>query len=90
LNRLVAYQRDVLAFAYVKEVPFTNNLAEQAIRGIKIKQKVAMCFRTLQGAKVFARLQAVMKMNAIGKQGMNVLQTLLDINYNKQALLKYT
>jgi hypothetical protein len=25
-----------------------------------------------------------------GKQGMNVLQTLLDINYKKQALLKYT
>jgi hypothetical protein len=51
--------------------------------GIKIKQKVAMRFRTLQGAKVFARLQAAMKMNAIGKQGMNALQTLLDSNYNK-------
>jgi hypothetical protein len=29
-------------------------------------------------------------MNAIGKKGMNVWQTLLDINYKKQALLKYT
>jgi hypothetical protein len=58
--------------------------------GIKIKQKVAMRFRTLQGAKVLARLQAAMKMNAIGKKGMNALQTLLDSNYNKQAPLKYT
>jgi hypothetical protein len=50
-----------------------------------------MRFRTLQGAKVLARLQAAMKMNAIGKQGMNALQTLLDSNYyNKQAPLKYT
>jgi hypothetical protein len=49
-----------------------------------------MRFRTLQGAKVLGRLQAAMKMNAIGKQGMNVLQTLLDIKYNKQAPLKYT
>jgi hypothetical protein len=49
-----------------------------------------MRFRTLQGAKVLARLQAVMKMNAIGKQGMNIWQTLLDINYNKQVQLKYT
>jgi hypothetical protein len=56
LNRWVAYQKEVLAFAYVKEVPFTNNLAEQAIGGITIKQKVAMRFRTLQGAKVLARL----------------------------------
>jgi hypothetical protein len=31
-----------------------------------------------------------MKMNAIGKQGMNALQTLLDGNYSKQAPLKYT
>jgi hypothetical protein len=31
-----------------------------------------------------------MKLNAIGKQGMNTLQTLLDSNYNKQAQLKYT
>jgi hypothetical protein len=42
-----------------------------------------MRFRTLQGAKVFARLQAAIKINAIGKQGMNVWQTLLDSNYNK-------
>jgi hypothetical protein len=49
-----------------------------------------MRFRTLQGAKVLACLQPVMKMNAIGKQGMNALQALLDSNYNKQALPKYT
>jgi hypothetical protein len=49
-----------------------------------------MRFRTLQEAKVLARLQAAMKMNAIGKQGMNVWPALLDSNYNKQAPLKYT
>jgi hypothetical protein len=52
--------------------------------------KKSLRFRTLQGAKLLARLQAAMKMNAIGKQGMNTLQTLLDSNYNKQAPLKYT
>jgi hypothetical protein len=30
-----------------------------------------MRFRTLQGAKVLARLQAAVKMNAIGKQAEN-------------------
>ncbi len=78
LNRLTTYQTEVLAFAYVKEVPFTNNIAEQAIRGIKIKQKVAMCFRTLHGAEVFARLQGVM--TTLRKQGLNLFQTLLNIN----------
>jgi hypothetical protein len=56
LNFWVAYPREALGFAYVKEVSFTNNLAEQAIGGIKIKQKVAMRFRALKGAKVLARL----------------------------------
>jgi hypothetical protein len=55
----------------VKEVSFTNHLAEKAPWGITLQQKVAMRFRTLQGAKVLARLQAAVKMNAIGKQAEN-------------------
>ncbi len=88
LNRLKTYQREVLAFACVKEIPFTNNLAEQAIRGIKIKQKVAMCFRTLQGAVIFARLQGVM--NTLRKQGLPLLKALFNIYHKNQIFLRYT
>lgn len=57
LNRLIKYQDALLAFAFHNEVPFTNNLAERDIRTVKLKQKVAGCFRTTQGAKYYARIQ---------------------------------
>ncbi|SFF46784.1 IS66 family transposase [Thermoflexibacter ruber] len=88
LNRLTTYQTELLAFACVKEVPFTNNMAEQAIRGIKIKQKAAMCFRTLRGAEIFVRLQGVM--TTLRKQGLNLFQTLLNINAKINVQLETT
>jgi transposase len=58
LQRLVTHKAAVTAFATVAEVPFTNNCAEQNIRHVKIKQKVAMSFRTFKGAQIYARIQS--------------------------------
>lgn len=55
--RLKKHQSQVLAFAFHEEVPFTNNLAERDLRPCKVKQKMAGCFRTLHGARVYARIQ---------------------------------
>ena len=38
---------------YNLQVSFTNNLVEQDVRMIKVKQKVSDCFRTLQGDQRF-------------------------------------
>ena len=56
LNRLKEHQSEVLAFAFHKEVPFTNNQAERDLRPAKTKQKVAGSFRKLEGAKRYARI----------------------------------
>jgi transposase len=58
LDRLRLYEDGVLAFAFEEAVPFTNNQAERDLRGAKVKQKVSGCFRTVEGASVYARLQA--------------------------------
>lgn len=74
LDRLVAHQGAVLAFAFEAQVPFTNNEAERALRPAKIKQKVSGGFRTEAGAKTYARIAGFIA--TLRKQGRNLLQEL--------------
>jgi transposase len=74
LDRLRKHENGVLAFAFEADVPFTNNQAERDLRPAKVKQKISGCFRTLAGAKVYARLQAVI--STFRKQEMNVFASL--------------
>jgi transposase len=77
LKRLVENQAGVLAFAFVKEVPFTNNQAERDIRCVKIKQKIAMSFRQMDGANVYARIQGFV--SSARKNGLQVMQQILQV-----------
>lgn len=58
LERLRKYEDDVLRFMDNKNVPFTNNLAENDIRMTKVQQKISGCFRSLEGARIFAAFAA--------------------------------
>lgn len=57
VERLINQQNAILAFAFNKNVPFTNNLAERDIRPVKVKQKISNCFRTATGADIYARIE---------------------------------
>ena len=57
VERLIREKDAVLAFAFNKEVPFTNNLAERDLRPAKVKQKISNCFRTFTGAEIYARIE---------------------------------
>ena len=57
MERLIREKEAVLTFAFNKEVPFTNNLAERDIRPAKVKQKISNCFRTFSGAEIYARIE---------------------------------
>jgi transposase len=86
LRRLQQHEDAVLAFALVEGIPFTNNLAERDLRPAKVKQKVSGCFRTLRGAEVYARLQAIIA--TCRKQGRNIFATLRDIfSYQPVSLM---
>jgi len=82
-KRLSQQEAAVLAFAFGEGVPFTNNLAERDLRPAKVKQKVSGGFRTVQGANVYARLQAVI--STARKQDRNVFAFLRDL-FAYQAL----
>jgi len=74
LDRLEQYDLCVLAFLVHPEVPFTNNQGERDIRMEKVRQKISGCFRTLPGAKVFARVRGYI--STCRKQGRNILNEL--------------
>jgi transposase len=74
LERLKRYKDDVLRFLYDFTVPFTNNLAEQALRMMKVKMKISGAFRTFKGAADFAALRSVVA--TARKQGLNILHAL--------------
>lgn len=77
LEHFEKFKQAVLAFAENEHVPFTNNLAERDVRPAKTKQKVSGCFRTLNGAQKYARIQAFI--STARKQQLNVFNELLAI-----------
>ena len=65
---------DVLRFLTDPTVPFTNNLAEQAVRMMKLRQKISGGFRSEDGARDFAVIRSFIA--TAKKQGWNVIQAL--------------
>jgi transposase len=74
LIRLHQFKDDALRFLSDFSVPFTNNLAEQALRMMKVKMKISGAFRTFEAACAFAVLRSVIA--TARKRGWNILQTL--------------
>jgi transposase len=74
LIRFKTFEEATLRFLTDFTVPFTNNLAEQDLRMMKVKTKISGGFRTPQGAADFARLRSVI--SSTRKQGFNILKAL--------------
>jgi transposase len=74
IERFVDYKEQILAFAKNFLIPFGNNIAEQAIRMMKVKQKISGCFRSEQGAKDFADIRSYI--STMKKQGQPIMQAL--------------
>lgn len=75
LIRLGEKESSALAFLHDLNVPFTNNLGEQDIRMLKVRLKVSGCFRTLEGAKQFARIRGYLSTSR--KNGLNLLDAII-------------
>jgi len=74
INRLERHRDSVLAYLRKEKVPFTNNRAEQAIRMVKVKEKVSGGFRTRKGARIFARIRGAI--STFKKRGLKLFDGL--------------
>lgn len=83
INRLKKYQAGILAYAFEKEVPFTNNQAERDVRNVKVKQKISNSFRKKEGADDYARIQGFI--STLRKQEMDVFQELVNVFNNRDV-----
>ncbi len=72
--RLRKRRSEVLKFLRDPAVPPTNNLAERAVRPLRVKQKISGSFRTESGASGFAVLRSVVETAKL--QGWAPLSTL--------------
>ena len=72
LLRLQKHECSVLAFLHDSRVPFSNNQGEQDLRMMKVQQKISGAFRTLEGARTFARIRAYL--STVRKNQRDVFQ----------------
>ncbi len=77
-KRLVKYRQHIFTFLYYHQVPPDNNGSEQAIRNVKVKQKISNQFKSFKGAENFAILRSIID-TAI-KNDLNPLFSLSQIN----------
>lgn len=83
LKRLREYRSDVWRFMTDEGVPFTNNLAEQALRMAKVKQKISGCFRTEHGADTFFTIRSYLA--TMTKQKANLFECLISV-FDRQPI----
>lgn len=75
LDRLHLYADDIWRFATDHDVPFSNNVAEQAVRMPKVKEKISGGFRTLSGLETFCTIRSYLA--TLHKQGTNTFLALV-------------
>jgi transposase len=83
LKRLRDHRSDVWRFMSDEAVPFTNNLAEQALRMAKVKQKISGCFRTEHGAETFFTIRSYLA--TMTKQKANLFDCLISV-FDRQPI----
>lgn len=76
-KQLCKINRYILAFLRYTDVPAHNNGSEQAIRNVKVKQKISGQFKSEEGAKAFATIRSIID-TAI-KSGKEILHELAAI-----------
>lgn len=77
MKRFAVFKDDVLRFASDFRVAFDNNLAERAIRMIKLQIKISGSWRTWTGVEDFLTIRSYLA--TAGKHDARALDVLTDL-----------
>jgi transposase len=82
LERFINFEKDILRFMWVYYVPFTNNQGERDLRMVKVQQKISGCFKTIESAKIHARIRSfILSSQKHGTQASDAINDLFQGKY---------
>ena len=85
-ERLRDHKDSILRFLHDFRVSFDNNLSERDLRMMKVKLKVSGCFRSLEGAHLFASIRGYI--STARKQGFGAIDALRAVLARKPIALR--
>lgn len=74
LERFKNFKKENFLFLKDADVPFSNNMAEQDIRMLKVHQKISGCFKNIERARFFCRIRSFL--TTCRKQSLNAFSEL--------------
>jgi rRNA maturation protein Nop10 len=84
--RIMDYKNEYLAWAVDFSLPFTNNLSERSLRGVKSKMKAAGQFQNVMAASYYANIKSYME--TCFRNGENVFFSMLRLCLGKPFTLE--
>lgn len=84
--RILDYKEEYLLWVYNFDVPFTNNLSERGLRGVKSKQKASGQFWNIESAEWYATIRTYIE--TCQRNKVNVYNALLKLVLGKPYTLK--
>lgn len=86
INRLTKYKANYLMWILRFDIPFTNNLAERALRPSKTKQKVSGQFANVTNARYFASIRSYIE--TCKRNGLNAHTAIVKLLEGNPYILK--
>jgi len=86
ITRILDYKNEYLLWIYDFDVPFTNNLSERGLRGVKSKQKASGQFWSEESASWYATIKSYIE--TCYRNGVNVYNALIMLSLGTPYTLK--
>lgn len=86
LSRLMEYRDNYTYWLYNFSIPYTNNIVERGLRGVKTKMKVSGQFQNIENARYYAIIKSYIE--TCRKNGINETDALIRLLDNNPYMIR--